>query len=125
MAAAVTKLSKGSTARFGALLSMLIGAAMLPWGISQLIDSGDSSVPFLCAVVVIGVMELLTGLFTLWVSRVGWAFGLSLNGTLSAILFFGAPKLRDAYELDLSIALLPATIVMITTVLLATGSDDF
>jgi hypothetical protein len=113
-----------SPARLGSLLAMLAGVLLGYFALDMLITGSDMPVPFQLAVLFAGVLQLLLSWQTLRRSRAAWAFALSLNGTLAAIFLFGAPQLRDAFDISMIVGMLPAVGSGVITTLLAMGSED-
>jgi hypothetical protein len=117
-------LPSSSPARFGSLLALLAGLLLGYFALAMLFGGSDKPVAFQLAVLLAGGLELLLSWKTLRRSRAAWAFALSLNGTLSAVFLFGAPQLRDAYDISMIVGMLPAVGFGVVTTLLAMGSED-
>jgi hypothetical protein len=112
-------------ARFGSYLGMLAGVLLVGFALRMLFGGSDTPMPFQLAVLLAGALELIVCGLTLRRNRAAWAFALSLNGTLAAIFLFGAPTLRDAFEITLLVGLLPTSGFALLTTLLAMGTEDF
>lgn len=121
---AQTKLSTSSPGYIGCFMAIAVGCAMVLLG-GYLLFKGASSMPLKIALVLLGATNALLGLLGLQANRVAWSFALSLNGTLGVVFLFGAPKVRDAADIHLAIAIAPAFLFGITTTLLALSGRDF
>lgn len=119
-----SSLDSGSPGRYGAFLAMGAGFAFFGLGLYLLVG-GLASMPFSFAFLVGGFVEVVTGWFTLRRVRAAWAFACSLNGTAAIVFLFGAPKIRDAIDVSIGLALLPAFLLGIITLLCGLTSDDF
>jgi hypothetical protein len=101
---------------------MVVGVAMGLLGLWMLVRDPAPPIPLSIAFLVVAAVEIATGLFTLKVVRIAWAFGSSLNGTAAVVFLFGAPKVRDALQVHIALALIPCLVFGAITVLLALGS---
>jgi len=77
------------------------------------------------ALLVLAVVEGSTGYFTMKGKRAAWAFALSINGTCSVVLLFTAPRIRDAADVSIFVALVPCLIFALLVMLLALNSEEF
>jgi hypothetical protein len=118
-------LPAGTPARFGCYLGLLCATVLAGYGLYMFFDGSDMPLPFRLSLLVGGVLQTILCLKTLHRSRAGWAFALSLNGTLGVVFLFGAPKLRDAFDMSLIAGLVPAVAFGVVTMLLATATEDF
>lgn len=124
MAESRSVLPANSLARYGSYLGLVAGVVLAGFALRMLFGGSDMPAPFQIAVLLSGVLECVLGVATVRRSRAAWAFALSLNGTLAAIFLFGAPKLRDAFEVSMLIGMLPTVGFAAITALLALGSED-
>jgi hypothetical protein len=108
----------------GAALGMLIGVGLFGYGMWTFFAPTPTPMPQSIALVVAGFVNWISCFYTMRRIRVAWAFALSLNGTGSVLFLFGAPKVRDAFETNLGIGILPMVLFLATTVLLAAASDE-
>lgn len=118
-------LAASSPARFGAYLGALCGVALAGLGGYLLATGSDLPGALQVSLVLIGVIQVVCGWQAIKRSRAAWAFALSINGTAFIVFLFGAPKLRDAAEISIGLALLPAIIFAMVTTLYALDSDEF
>ena len=118
-------LSTHAPARFGCYLGLLSAAVLAGYGLYMFFDGHDMPLPFQVSLLIGGVLQAILCLTTLRRSRAAWAFALSLNGTLGVVFLFGAPKLRDAFDMSLFVGLVPAVAFGVITMLLATATEDF
>lgn len=118
-------LPTGTPARFGCYLGLLSATVLAGYGLYLLFGGTDLPPAFPVALVAGGVLQGILCLTTLRRSRAAWAFALSLNGTLGVVFLFGAPKLRDAFDMSLIVGLVPALAFGVITMLLATATEDF
>jgi hypothetical protein len=114
----------GATARrLAAALGCALGPALAACGVWTALGAA-APLPFSVALLVVGGLEALLAWLLLRRSRSAWAFMASLNGTVFVVTLFGAPKLRDVFELSLGLALLPALVFGTLTLLLALASEE-
>jgi integral membrane sensor domain MASE1 len=119
-------LKAGSPARYAAYISLVLGVGMLVLGTTIVLGiSSGQPMPLGIAFLVLGIIEGVTGWFALQAVRVGWAFGCSINGTLALVMLFGAPKVRDAADVFIGVALIPSFVLAVVTLLYALGSEDY
>lgn len=118
-------LSTAAPARFGCYLGLLSAAVLAGYGLYMLFSGADMPLPFPVSLLAGGVLQAILCIATVRRSRAAWAFALSLNGTLGVVFLFGAPKLRDAFDMSLIAGLVPAVAFGVITMLLATATDDF
>lgn len=118
-------LPTGTPVRFGCYLGLLSALVLTGYGLYLFIVGTDMPMPFPVSLLFGGVLQAILCLKTLRRSRAAWAFALSLNGTLGAVFLFGAPQLRDAFDMSLIVGLVPALAFGVITMLLATATEDF
>jgi hypothetical protein len=118
-------LPTGAPARFGCYLGLLAAAVLAGYGLYMLFGGSDMPIAFQVSLLLGGVLQAILCLTTLRRSRAAWAFALSLNGTLGVVFLFGAPKLRDAFDMSMIAGLVPALTFGVITMLLATATEDF
>ncbi len=117
-------LTPASPAFWGAAGGMLIGVGLFAYALY--LFTGDSTPKTLnVALMVIALAEASTAHFTLKGSRVAWAFALSINGTCSVVLLFAAPRIRDAADISIALALLPCIVLGILVLLHSLKPEDF
>ena len=76
------------------------------------------------ALLVFGGLQAALGWFAFRLVRAAWAFATSLAGTTAAAFLFSAPKIRDALEVELGIALIPSLVGAAACIMLAMASPD-
>jgi len=116
-------LPSGSPARWAALLGVMLGVAMVLFGVWLMTTT--LPLPLSGAFIIGGLIESTTSWFSLRAVRSAWAFACSLNGTLFLLFLFGAPNLRDRADVAMGIALLPAFAFGVLALLYALSSDDY
>lgn len=105
-------------------LGLLLGLGLVGGGLYLFAKAGTPA-PLNTAVVLLGLTELATAYFALHHNRVAWAFALSINGTVATVLVFSAPRIRDWAEISIGVAMVPAVIFGILTLLHALKPEDF
>lgn len=118
-------LKAGSPARWAAYISLVVGAGMVLLGAYMILGATHQPVPLAIALIILGCVEVVTAFYALRVVRVAWAYALAVNGVLSVVNLFGAPKVRDTAEVFIGAALTPAFIFAVITLLYALSSDDY
>jgi hypothetical protein len=120
-----TTLDATAPGRIGAYLAALAGVALGLLGGYLLATGSDLPGALSVSLVLIGVAQVVCALHAIRRVRVAWSFGLSINGTAFVIFLFGAPKLRDAAEVSIALALVPAVLFAVITTLFALSADDY
>ncbi len=117
-------LTPSSPAFWGSAAGLVIGAGLLVYALY--LFGGDSTPKTLnIALIVVALAEASTAFFTLKGSRVAWAFALSVNGTCSVVLLFSAPRIRDAADISIALALLPCLVLGVLVLLHSLKPEDF
>jgi hypothetical protein len=117
-------LAAKSPARFGSYLGAIAGIVLAGFALRMLFGGSDMPVPFQVAVLLAGGLQVLLCGLTLRRNRAAWAFALSLNGTLAAIFLFGAPQLRDGFDVSMIVGMLPTVGFGVISTLLAMGTEE-
>jgi hypothetical protein len=117
-------LSAKSPTRIGSYLGAIAGIVLAGFALRMFFGGSDMILPFQLAVLLAGALQVLLCGLTLRRNRAAWAFALSLNGTLAAICLFGAPQLRDAFDVSMMVGMLPTVGFGVITTLLAMGSEE-
>jgi hypothetical protein len=125
MSAKFSTLPANSSARYGCYLGFIIGLGLILYGLKMLQEGSSAPIPYQLGVLATGVVQWVVCYYALGGNRTAWAFALSLNGTLGVAFFFGAPKVRDGWEISLALGFLPAVVLGVTTTLLAMSSEDY
>ena len=121
---------------YGCYLGLLIASITLLYAMNVVLTDSDEMMVYKAAVVLCGVIEGVASLYALQHNRAAWSFGLAINGTLTVVFLFGAPRMRDALDraawitdrigdVPLILGFIPAVAFAATTTLLALGSDEF
>ncbi|MEM9488138.1 MAG: hypothetical protein AAGC55_03280 [Myxococcota bacterium] len=120
-------LPPNSLVRYGCYVGLAIAAALFGTGVYLLLGSAgdEQSPPFIVALLVTGLIELICCVTALRGHVAGWAFATALNGTLGVAFFFGAPVVRDGLGSGIALGLLPCVALFTATVLLVVGRGDF
>jgi hypothetical protein len=112
--------SPGGAAAYGAL-----GFGVLIFGFGLWVLAGaKTTYPLAVALVIVGFLQSVTGFYVLRRVRAAWAFASSLNGTGFVVLLFGAPRFREAADIAMGVALLPALAFGVLTLLYALAAED-
>jgi hypothetical protein len=104
-------------------LGMVAGLATFGYGLMS--SFGDAPLPFAVALVVAGFTGIVACFFASRRNRAAWSFAISLYGTGSVIFLFGASRVRDGLEVHWLLALVPAVVFLLVTVLLAMSAQDY
>jgi integral membrane sensor domain MASE1 len=108
----------------GAVLAMLLGVGLLILGLAGIFRDDPLPMPLTIALCLVGAIEAGLGWLTLLRMRAAWAFATAIAGTAGTAFFFSAPKIRDALEIGLGVALVPALVGATTCILLAMAAPD-
>lgn len=117
-------LTPASPAFWGSAGAILVGIFLLCLG-AYLSSGGETPTAMNVALIVLALVEGATGFFTLKGKRVAWAFALSVNGTCSVVLLFAAPRIRDAADVSILVALLPCLVFGALVFLQALRPEEF
>ncbi len=117
-------LQPASFAFWGAAGSILVSIVLAGFGLYLFKGSG-TPMTLNIALLVLAVIEGTTGVFTLFGKRVAWAFSLSINGTCAVVMLFSAPRIRDAAQVSLVVALLPCLIFGFLVLLQSLSPEEF
>lgn len=118
-------ISSRSPGRLAAYAGMSVGLAMVLGAAWMLLGGNDSPVPMAIAFVVAGGLELTTSWFSLRAVRVAWSFACSLNATAFVVFLFGTPKLRDALDIPIAVAMVPCLVFGAIATLYILASDEY
>ena len=118
-------LESRSPAFVAAGIGMLAGVCLFGYGIWGLFAVEPLAGPLAVALILGGALEWLFCFLAVRRSRLGWAFALSMNGVGFSVFLFGAPKVRDGFETNLGLGLLPAIAFFVVTILFAISSDEY
>ena len=117
------RLPASSPGAWGAALGGLLGLGLAWIGIDGMLD-GSLPLPLTIGLLVSGpLLAALCGM-TIYRVRAAWSFALAMCGTAGLVFLFSAPKIRDALEVSLTIALLPCVAGATAAVLLAMAAAD-
>jgi len=108
----------------GAILAMLLGVGLLFLGLAGMFRDDPLPMPLTIALCLTGAIEAGLGWLTLLRMRAAWAFATAIAGTAGVAFFFSAPKIRDALEISLGVALVPALVGAAACILLAMAAPD-
>jgi integral membrane sensor domain MASE1 len=124
VAARRPRLQLGSSGGMGALLAIALGLGLLALAAATALRDEPLPMPLTVALVVAGALQAAFGWFTLNRRRGAWAFATSLSGTAAVAFLFSAPKIRDALQVDLGVALVPALVGAAACIMLALAAAD-
>ncbi len=108
---------------WGSAGAMLVAVGILALGL--FLFSGETPKTLNIALLVLALVEGVTGYFTLQGKRVAWAFSLSINGTGAVVMLFSAPRVRDAANVSIFVALLPCMIFGLLVLLQSLRTEEF
>ena len=117
-------LSATSPGAIGAYLGMGIGLGLLVLGVLGGLRTDPLPFALVLAMCLFGAMEGVVSWLTIRRQRIAWSFAVSISGTMALACLFGAPKIRDAMEVGIGLAVLPSLLSAVTTVLLAMAADE-
>ena len=122
-AGAQRRLPASSPGTWGAALGDLLGLGLAGIGVRGM-WTGSLPLPLTLGLIIGGL--LLAGLcgLTFYRVRAAWAFSLSMCGTSGLVFLFSAPKIRDALEVSLPVALLPCVAGAVAAILLAMAAPE-
>ncbi len=103
---------------------MLVGVGLCLAGLVSMIGEAPTPMPLSIAMWLVGFGNLATSFYALRRVRVAWSFSISINATAGLVFLFAAPRLRDAFETSLLVALLPVVLLVAITTLLAMAADE-
>lgn len=124
VAARLTPLGITTAGGMGALTAIGLGLGLLALGLYTLLGEDPLPMPLTVALLLGGGVETTLGWFALRRVRAAWAFATSLAGTAAVAFLFSAPKIRDALEIELGIALLPSLFGAAACIMLALAAPD-
>ncbi len=101
-----------------------MGVAMMVAG-AYWMGGAETSATLNIAIMVVGLMEAAACFYALHLHRVAWAFALSINGTACIVMLFSAPRIRDASEIGLGVALAPSVLFGAIVVLYTIAENEF
>lgn len=117
-------LPSSSPGAIGAYLGIGLGLGFLGLGMLGGISSSHSlPYPLVLGMILFGALQTVCAWLTLRRARVAWSFAVSMSGTIALACLFGAPKIRDAMEVSIGVAMLPSLLAAVTTVFLAMAAD--
>lgn len=112
-------------ARYGCYLGLVAALGMMSYAVVMLIGASADPMPFKIAFLVAGIIQATVSGLALQRNRAAWAFALSLNGTLAAVFLFGAPKVRDGFDVSIYLGLMPAVAFSVIATMLALGAEEY
>lgn len=117
-------LSPASPSFAAAVIGGLTGLALLGFSVHLFANAGTTQ-PLNMAIAVLGIAQMACAYYTLRTVRVAWAFALSINGTAAVVLLFSAPRIRDAADVSILVALLPCMLASVIVILHSLKPEDF
>jgi hypothetical protein len=118
------RLLPNSPAFFASVFGILIGVALIGFA-AYLMSATNTPIAMDLALIVIGLSECAASFYTLQRMRVAWSFALSLNGTAFVVFLFSAPRIRDAAEVSIAVALVPCLIFGALVLMHSLHSEEF
>ncbi len=108
----------------GAMVAMALGVGLIALAAVTAPGEHPLPAPLMVALLLAGSLEAALGWYTLRRVRAAWAFATSLAGTSAVAFLFSAPKIRDALEIELGVALLPCLVGAAACIMLAMAAPD-
>jgi hypothetical protein len=118
-------LESRSPAFIAAGIGMLAGVCLFGYGLYGLFASATTPAPLGIALVLGGALEWLFCFLAVRRNRAGWSFAVASNAVATTLFLFGAPKVRDAFETNLGIGLLPCVAFLTVTLLLSFSAHEY
>jgi hypothetical protein len=114
-----------SPAFIGAAAGILVGLLVFGYGIMSFFETVPPPLPKSIAMVGLGFLEMLLCFYSMRRARVAWSFAVSLNGVATVLFLFGAPQVRDAFDVTMVLGLLPMLVFLVITTLLVAAGDEY
>ena len=124
VAARLPPLGVTTAGGMGAVVAMLLGVGLFLLGCNTALREHPLPLPLTVALLLAGSLQAVLGWFALRRVRAAWAFATSLSGTAAIAFLFSAPKIRNALDVQLGVALLPALVGAAACIMLALAEPD-
>ena len=108
----------------GAMTAMALGVALTLLGAAAALKDDPLPMPLVVALLLFGSLQAALGWLAFRRVRAAWAFATSLAGTTALAFLFSAPKIRDALDVELGVALLPSLVGAAACIMLAMAAPD-
>lgn len=118
------RLASHTPAFVACAFGILIGLGLIGFAL-YLIATTNTPIVMDVALIVIGLTECAASFYTIYRIRVAWAFALSINGTAFVVFLFSAPRIRDAAEVSIAVALIPCLIFGVLVLLHSLHTEEF
>ena len=118
-----SRLPSSSPGAIGAYLGIGLGLGFLALGVLGSLRTHPLPFPLVLGMVLFGALLTVCAWLTLRRARVAWSFAVSMSGTIALTCLAGAPKIRDAMEVSIGVAMLPSLLAAVTTIFLAMAAD--
>lgn len=116
-------LPPSSPGAIGAYLGIGLGLGFLALGVMGGLREKALPSMLVLGMVLFGALQIVCAWLTLRRARVAWSFAVAMSGTIALTCLFGAPKIRDAMEVSIGVAMLPSVLAAVTTIFLAMAAD--
>ena len=117
-------LAPNSPAFVASLMGILVGVGLLGFAI-YLMAATRTPMAMDVSLIVIGLSEIAACAYTIKRVRVAWSFALSINGSAFVVFLFSAPRIRDAAEVSIGIALVPCLIFGTLVLMHSLHTEEF
>jgi len=124
VAARLPPLGVTTAGGLGAITAMALGVGLALLGVAGGLKENPLPMPLVVALLLFGALQTVLGWLAFRRVRAAWAFATSLAGTAALAFLFSAPKIRDALEVELGIALLPSLVGAAACIMLAMAAPD-
>ena len=124
VAARLPPLGLTTAGGLGALTAIALGVGLVVLGVGGLFKDQPLPPPLVVALFFFGGMQAGLGWFAFRRVRAAWAFATALAGTTAVAFLFSAPKIRDALEIELGVALIPSLVGAAACLMLAMAAPD-
>ena len=111
-------------ARAGAYLGIVLGLGLFALGVSSALQVRPLPLPLTIALLVGGALEAALCWYASRGVRAAWAFAVSISGTAGLVFLFSAPKIRDALDVSLGVAMLPCVAGAAAAILLSMAENE-
>ena len=124
IAARLPPLGLTTVGGIGAIAAIALGVGLFLLGAAGALKDDPLPAALVIALLLFGGLQAALGWLAFRRVRAAWAFATSLAGTAAVAFLFSAPKIRDALEVELGIALLPSLVGAAACIMLAMAAPD-
>ena len=118
-------LSVNSLALYGCIAGFIVAFGLVVAGVFLFANGGGEPIAFRVGLIVTGLVEAWVCYLAIQGNRAGWSFALAISGTLTVAFLFGAPSVAEGLETSTVVGGSPSVLLLLTTIFLAVGSDEY